>query len=71
MIGGVRGSHIVMPRFSGAPTAALYTEASDGGPVFVLPWNEQMLVGTTEVADWGTGARHRLRPKIDRVSAFE
>lgn len=53
MIGGVRGSHIVMPRFSGAPTAALYTEASDGRPVFVLPWNEQMLVGTTEVADSG------------------
>ena len=53
MIGGVRGSHIVMPRFSGAPTAALYTEASDGRPVFVLPWNEQMLVGTTEMADSG------------------
>lgn len=53
MIGGVRGSHIVMPRFSGAPTAALYTEAADGRPVFVLPWNEQLLVGTTEVADSG------------------
>src|ERR1700758_933747 len=53
MIGGVRGSHIVLPRFSGAPTAALYTEAGDGRPVFVLPWNEQILVGTTEVADTG------------------
>ena len=51
MIGGVRGSHIVLPRFSGAPTAALYTEAADGRPVFVLPWNEQILVGTTEVPD--------------------
>jgi glycerol-3-phosphate dehydrogenase len=53
MIGGVRGSHIVLPRFSGAPTAALYTEAADGRPVFVLPWNEQILVGTTEVPDSG------------------
>jgi glycerol-3-phosphate dehydrogenase len=53
MIGGVRGSHIVMPRFSGAPNAALYTEAADGRPVFVIPWNDQMLVGTTEVPDTG------------------
>src|SRR6202161_2245858 len=53
MLGGVRGSHIVLPRFSGAPSAALYTEAADGRPVFVLPWNEQVLVGTTEVPDTG------------------
>jgi glycerol-3-phosphate dehydrogenase len=53
MLGGVRGSHIVVPRFPGAPTAALYTEAGDGRPVFVLPWNDQMLVGTTEVPDSG------------------
>ena len=45
MIGGVRGSHLVLPRFSGAPTASLYTEAADGRPVFVLPWNEQLLGG--------------------------
>lgn len=51
LIGGVRGSHIVLPRFSGAPTAALYTEAADGRPVFVLPWNDQVLVGSTEVPD--------------------
>jgi glycerol-3-phosphate dehydrogenase len=51
LIGGVRGSHIVLPRFSGAPTAALYTEAPDGRPVFLLPWNDQVLVGTTEVPD--------------------
>src|ERR1700751_4423367 len=53
MIGGVRGSHIVLPRFSGAPTAALYTEAADGRPVFVFTWKEQILVGTTEVPDTG------------------
>jgi glycerol-3-phosphate dehydrogenase len=53
MLGGVRGSHIVLPRFSGAPSVALYTEAADGRPIFVLPWNEQILVGTTEVPDTG------------------
>jgi len=51
MVGGVRGSHVVLPRFCGAPSQALYTEALDGRPFFVLPWNEQILVGTTEVAD--------------------
>jgi glycerol-3-phosphate dehydrogenase len=57
MLGGVRGSHLVLPRFAGAPDAALYTEASDGRPVFVLPWNDQILVGTTEVADDGDPAK--------------
>jgi glycerol-3-phosphate dehydrogenase len=51
LVGGIRGSHIVLPRFAGAPNAALYTEASDGRPIFVIPWNEQVLVGTTEVPD--------------------
>ena len=53
MVGGVRGSHIVLPKFTGAPDAAVYTEAIDGRPIFVIPWNEQVLVGTTEVADGG------------------
>jgi glycerol-3-phosphate dehydrogenase len=57
MLGGVRGSHIVLPRFSGSPSAALYTEAIDGRPIFVLPWNDQILVGTTEVADNGDPAK--------------
>ena len=51
LIGGVRGSHIVLPKFPGAPEAALYTEATDGRPVFLIPWNGQLLVGTTEVPD--------------------
>ncbi len=34
MLGGVRGSHIVLPRFSGAPSVGLYTEAADGRPDF-------------------------------------
>jgi glycerol-3-phosphate dehydrogenase len=57
MLGGVRGSHIVLRRFSGGPTAALYSEAPDGRPVFVLPWNDQILVGTTEVPDSGDPAK--------------
>lgn len=51
MVGGVRGSHIVLPKFAGGPNAAVYTEAVDGRPIFVIPWNEQVMVGTTEVPD--------------------
>jgi glycerol-3-phosphate dehydrogenase len=57
MIGGVRGSHVILPRFSGSPSEAVYTEASDGRPIFVLPWAEQVMVGTTEVKDSGDPAK--------------
>ncbi|HXM67227.1 MAG TPA: glycerol-3-phosphate dehydrogenase/oxidase [Candidatus Acidoferrum sp.] len=57
MVGGVRGSHILLPRFPGSPNTAVYAEAADGRPFFVLPWNDQILVGTTEVADSGDPGR--------------
>ena len=66
MLGGVRGSHIVLPRFPGSPGAAVYTEAVDGRPIFVVPWNDQILVGTTEVADNGDPAR--TAPSADEIS---
>jgi glycerol-3-phosphate dehydrogenase len=66
MLGGVRGSHIVLPRFPGSPNTALYTEAADGRPFFVLPWNDQILVGTTEVAD--NGDPSRTVPSAEEIS---
>lgn len=51
LVGGIRGSHVVLPRFAGAPNSAVFTEAVDGRPIFLLPWNDQLLLGTTEVAD--------------------
>ncbi len=51
LVGGVRGSHLVVRRFSGAPESAIYTEAVDGRPIFLVPWNGQLLVGSTEVRD--------------------
>jgi len=65
MVGGVRGSHIVLPNFAGAPDAAVYTEAVDGRPIFVIPWNEQILVGTTEVPDNNDPAL--VRPSHDEI----
>jgi len=66
MLGGVRGSHIVLPRFPGSPNTAVYTEAADGRPFFVLPWNDQILVGTTEVADAGDPGR--TAPSADEIN---
>ena len=51
MIGGVRGTHLVLPRFPGAPSSAIYTQASDGRKIFVIPWEKQILLGTTEVSE--------------------
>ncbi len=65
MLGGVRGSHIVLPRFSGAPNVALYTEAADGRPIFLVPWNEQVMVGTTEVPDTGDPAK--VAPSLEEI----
>jgi glycerol-3-phosphate dehydrogenase len=66
MLGGVRGSHIVLPRFSGSPNAAVYAEGADGRPIFVIPWNDQILVGTTEVAD--TDDPGETVPTADEIS---
>ena len=50
LIGGTKGSHIVVPPFPGAPANGIYLEArSDGRPIFVIPWNEVFLIGTTDV----------------------
>jgi glycerol-3-phosphate dehydrogenase len=49
LLGGTKGSHIVVPRFAGAPATGVYVEAgADGRPFFILPWNELILVGTTD-----------------------
>ena len=47
MIGGVRGSHLVLRCFAGVPTSAVYSEAVDGRPFFVLPGIGHLLVGST------------------------
>jgi glycerol-3-phosphate dehydrogenase len=51
MVTGVRGSHVVISHFPGAPSTAVYSQAIDGRPLFIVPWNEQILVGATHVPD--------------------
>lgn len=65
MVGGVRGSHLVLPKFPGAVEQPVYTEALDGRQIFVIPWNGQILVGTTEVADSEPGNPQPSAGEID------
>ena len=49
-MGGTKGCHIVVGEFDGAPDSALYVEAkADGRPYFIIPWNDQFLIGTTDI----------------------
>lgn len=49
MIGGTRGSHLVIDNRLQL-RVAIYTEAAaDGRPLFVIPWLDFILIGTTDV----------------------
>ena len=63
LIGGTKGSHLVVEPFPGAPATAIYAEASaDGRPFFIIPWNNLYLIGTTDL---------RYDGDLDRVEACE
>jgi glycerol-3-phosphate dehydrogenase len=63
MIGGTKGSHIIVDPFPGAPKNAIYVEArKDGRPYFIIPWNGRYLIGTTDI---------RYEDDLDYVSASE
>jgi glycerol-3-phosphate dehydrogenase len=63
LIGGTKGSHIVVAAFPGAPHDAVYAEARrDGRPFFIVPWNGLYLIGTTDT---------RYEGDLDRVVADE
>src|SRR5215207_7720176 len=50
MIGGTKGSHLIVDPFPGAPKTALYVEArEDARPYFIVPWNGRYLIGTTDI----------------------
>ena len=54
LIGGTKGSHIIVAPFPGAPATAIYVEAeTDGRPFFIIPWNGKYLIGTTDIRHEG------------------
>ncbi|MGI9204683.1 MAG: glycerol-3-phosphate dehydrogenase [Woeseiaceae bacterium] len=66
-MGGTKGSHIIVGPFNGAPKAAFYVEArSDGRPFFIIPWNQQYLIGTTDIRyDGDPGDVQASKEEID------
>ncbi len=71
LIGGTKGSHIVVSPFEGAPRDAFYVEAeSDGRPFFILPWNDLFLIGTTDIRYEGDpGSVRASREEVDYLLA--
>ena len=61
-IGGTKGTHLVVPKFPGAPKEAMYYESDDGRPMMVLPWLGRIMIGSTDV---------RFSGDLDTVSADE
>jgi glycerol-3-phosphate dehydrogenase len=50
LIGGTKGSHLIVAPFAGAPRTAIYVEAeTDRRPFFIIPWNGNYLIGTTDI----------------------
>jgi glycerol-3-phosphate dehydrogenase len=50
LIGGTKGSHIIVGPFEGAPASAIYVEAeADQRPFFIIPWDSKYLIGTTDI----------------------
>jgi glycerol-3-phosphate dehydrogenase len=63
MIGGTKGSHLIVDKFPGATSDALYVEAlEDRRPFFIIPWDDKYLIGTTDL---------RYEGDLDRVEADE
>ena len=62
LIGGTKGSHMIVGEFPGAPKVAVYTEAVDNRPYFIVPWAGNYLIGTTD---------ERFDGDLDEVVATE
>ncbi|MEE8539095.1 MAG: glycerol-3-phosphate dehydrogenase [Woeseiaceae bacterium] len=74
LMGGTKGSHIIVGEFKGAPRDAFYVEAvADGRPFFIIPWNGQYLIGTTDIRygrepDAAHASRKEIRYLLDETN---
>ncbi|HEV8136076.1 MAG TPA: glycerol-3-phosphate dehydrogenase [Pyrinomonadaceae bacterium] len=65
LLGSTKGSHIVVAPFAGARSLAVYVEAqTDRRPFFIIPWNGNYLIGTTDI-------RFEADPDEARAAAWE
>lgn len=64
-IGGTKGSHIIVNKFTGAIDKATYVAASDGRPFFIIPWLGKYLIGTTDISF--DDSLETLSPSADEI----
>lgn len=65
LLAGTKGSHIVVSPFPGATDTAIYVEAqTDSRPFFIIPWNGNYLIGTTDI-------RYQAEPDEVRTESWE
>ncbi len=64
LMGGTKGTHLVVDGFPGAPTdSAMYYEAlTDGRPMMIIPWLGRYIIGATDV---------RFEGDLDRAAMDE
>jgi len=49
-IGPTKGSHLIVDTFPGAPETCIFFESPDDArPMFVLPWEDKYMIGTTDL----------------------
>lgn len=49
LMGGTKGTHLIVDPFPGAPVTGVYADARlQHRPFFVIPWNDAYLIGTTD-----------------------
>ncbi len=66
LIGGTRGSHLVVEWPDGPKHAVFASAQEDGRPFFILPWYRYTLIGTTDIRDHGDPSA--ARATSDEVS---
>lgn len=70
LIGGTKGTHLVVDPFPGAPVgcAMYYEAASDGRPVLVIPWRGKFIIGSTDLLYHGdAGQAAADKSEIDYI----
>ncbi len=64
----IRRSHVVFPKISGLPDAALQFEGKDGKVFQFIPWNEQFILSGSEVQEHGDPAK--AGPSVEEIDSM-
>lgn len=76
LMGGTKGTHVIVDPFPGAPATGVYAEAQlNHRPFFVIPWNDAYLVGTTDThysgdLDYVTATQEEIAWILEEVNTL-